>query len=184
MIYIIEGGAWPAYLEPVYTLNHLAMNPISTPVIYDLEEKAIRDVLTRHFVGSLAFIAHGDPHVLPITYFFDEANNSLISYSNDGMKISAMRENPSVSLGVYETQTPVNWKSVLVHGVFEELEQIDAKAHLKRFSEGVSQLMAARGIHQDAHIPDFSSKTSGARAPLVYRIRIVDWSGKYRSDKP
>ncbi len=158
------------------------MKATPAPILYDLEEEEIRKILKDNFVGSLAFIAHSDPHVLPITYFFDEVSKSLISYSNDGHKIRAMRNNPSVSLGVYEMETPVSWKSVLVHGIYEELEKIDAKAHLRRFAEGVRGLLAAKGIKDEAYIPDFSSKTSGVSAPMVYRIRILEWSGKYRGE--
>lgn len=158
------------------------MNPTPFPVLHDLEEAAIRRILKNNYIGSLAFIAHKDPQVLPITYFFDEGSNSLISYSNDGQKVQAMRLNPSVSLGVYEITSPCHWKSVLVQGIYEELEQIDAKAHLKRFAQGIRQLLSEKGIQEDACIPEFSSKTAGRKAPLVYRIRILEWSGKYRED--
>lgn len=159
------------------------MKPTSAPILFDLEELEIRKILKDNFIGSLAFIAHDDPHVLPITYFFDEVSNSLISYSNDGYKVRAMRINPSVSMGIYEMETPVSWKSVLVHGIYEELEQIDAKAHLRRFAEGVRELLSIKGIKDEAYIPDFSSKTTGGTAPLVYRIRILEWSGKCRGEK-
>lgn len=156
------------------------MSTNAPPVIRDLEEASIRQLLREHFIGSLAFIAHSDPQVLPITYYFDEEENCLISYSEEGHKIQAMRENPSVSLGVYEVESPARWRSVLVQGIYEELEQIDAKAHLRRFSEGIRHLLSQKGIQDDAFISDFSSKSSGRKPQLVYRIRILEWSGKYR----
>ena len=158
------------------------MSTNTQSVIRDLEEASIRRMLRENFIGSLAFIAHQDPQVLPITYFFDESENSLISYSEEGHKIHAMRENPSVSLGVYEVESPARWQSVLVQGIYEELEQIDAKAHLRRFSEGIRNLLSQKGIQDDAFISDFSSKISGQKPQLVYRIRILEWSGKYRGE--
>lgn len=148
--------------------------------ITELGDREVREVLHRNYIGSLAYLAQGVPHVLPITYFFDEANASLISYSSIGHKILAMRENPSVALSVYEMDSASHWNSVMVHGTYQELRQIDAKVYLKRFSEGIREKLAAQGGQEQAVIGDFSSKSTDGRIPLVYCIRIEDWTGKRR----
>ena len=158
------------------------MKPVSTGMIRDLDLREIVELLQQNYIGSLAFIAHQAPYVLPVTYFFDQETNSLISYSIEGHKIKAMRENPSVALGVYDMETPVRWKSVLVHGTFQELQQIDAKASLHRFAEGVRARLQAAGIEEHAFIRDFSSKAEDGTTPMIYRIKILEWSGKCRED--
>ena len=149
-------------------------------IIQELEEEQIREILRKHFIGSLAFISHSQPYVLPVSFFYDEQANCLISYSTEGHKIEAMRDNPAVALGVYEINSPVRWRSVLVHGRFEELRQIDAKANLHRFTEGIRKQVSPKNKGAQAFIEDFSSKTRTLGIPLVYRIRIDEWSGKYR----
>ncbi|MBC2840261.1 pyridoxamine 5'-phosphate oxidase family protein [Robiginitalea sp. SC105] len=149
-------------------------------MIHNLKDREIREVLQENFIGSLAYVAHGVPYVLPVTYFYDEDGSFLISYSTEGHKIKAMRENPSVALGVYEMDTPDHWRSVMVHGTFEELHQIDAKACLRQFAEGVRERLQDKGIKDHAIISDFSSKAYDGHIPLVYRIRILEWTGKSR----
>ncbi len=152
--------------------------------IGNLGDRASREVLRRNYIGSLAYLAQGVPHVLPITYFYDEESGSLISYSSEGHKIRAMRDFPSVALAVYEMQSPGHWKSVMVHGSFQELSQIDAKAYLKRFSAGIRKILAARGVDDQAFIQDFSGKAHDGQIPLVFCVRIEDWTGKYRGSRP
>lgn len=148
--------------------------------IVELGDQEVREVLKRNYIGSLAYLAQGVPHVLPITYFYDEDRASLISYSSIGHKILAMREHPAVALTVYEMDTAAQWKSVMVHGEYQELQQIDAKVYLKRFSEGIREILGAGEGGEPAVIGEFSSKAADGRIPLVYCIRIEDWTGKCR----
>ena len=149
-------------------------------IIQELESDQIREILRSHYIGSLAFISHSHPYVLPVTYFYDEPANCLISYSMEGHKIEAMRDNPAVSLGIYEMDSPMHWRSVLVHGRFEELQQIDAKASLHRFTEGIRKKISPKDEQARTYIENFSSKSQKLGIPLVYRIQIEDWSGKFR----
>ena len=149
-------------------------------MIKDLAEEHIETLLQNNYVGSLGFIAHNAPYVLPITYYYDRENKCIISYSMEGHKVASLRESPEVSLLVFEKDSMDHWRSVLVHGIFEELHQIDAKFYLKEFSEGVQKLMQKDGYGSSHFIDEFSSKSESEGIPLVYRIRISDWSGKYR----
>ncbi len=146
----------------------------------ELDSEQIREMLRNTYIGSLAFIWRHQPYVLPITFYYDEASNSLISYSTEGHKIEAMRENPAVSLGLYEMESPMKWKSVLVHGRFEELRQTDAKAYLHRFTEGIRKKINPKDTRTRTFIEDFSSASQTLGMPLVFRVRIADWTGKYR----
>ena len=130
----------------------------------------------------MGFIAQKSPYVLPVTYYFDPQNNCIISYAMEGHKVEAMRESPQVSLMVYEKDSMTNWRSVLVHGIYEELHQIDAKFYLKEFSQGIQKLLGTDGKREARFIEDFSSKSEAEGIPIVYRIRIVDWTGKFRED--
>lgn len=151
-------------------------------MIKDLSDKRIEKLLGSNCVGSLGYIAQKSPHVLPVTYLFDAENHQIISYSMEGHKIEAMREYPQVSLMVYEQDSMKNWRSALVHGIYEELHQIDAKYYLKEFSKGVQRVLGTKGKGDTRFIEDFSSKSESEGIPIVYRIRIVDWSGKFRNE--
>ncbi len=151
-------------------------------MIKDLSESKIKKLLGSNCVGSLGFIAQKSPYVLPVTYYYDPEQNHIISHSMEGHKVGALREYPQVSLMVFEQDSITRWRSVLVHGIYEELRQIDAKFYLREFSEGVRKVLVAKEGSAARFIEEFSSKSEGEGVPLVYRIRITDWTGKFRDD--
>jgi nitroimidazol reductase NimA-like FMN-containing flavoprotein (pyridoxamine 5'-phosphate oxidase superfamily) len=154
--------------------------PQDTSLIKDLSEDKIQKLLSDNCVGSLGYIAHNAPYVVPVTYYYQRENQSLISYSTEGHKIASLRENPNVSLLVYHREGMNWWRSALIHGVFEELHQLDAKFLLKQFCIGVRKVLTKQGIKDTAFINEFSSKSDSQDMPVVYRIRIQEWSGKCR----
>jgi nitroimidazol reductase NimA-like FMN-containing flavoprotein (pyridoxamine 5'-phosphate oxidase superfamily) len=151
-----------------------------TGTIEDLAEDLVYKLLSDNCVGSLGYIAHNTPYVVPVTYYYNPEDQSIISYSTEGHKIASLRENPQVSLLVYHKEGMNWWRSVLVHGVYEELHQLDAKYQLKQFCEGVRRVLAKQGIRPSEFINEFSSRANSEDIPIVYRIKIQDWSAKKR----
>ncbi|WP_298930878.1 pyridoxamine 5'-phosphate oxidase family protein [uncultured Allomuricauda sp.] len=149
-------------------------------VIRDLKMDECLELLGENYIGRLGFIARSSPYITPITYFYDAEEKSILSYSTEGLKIDAMRKFPSVSLQVDEISTIQNWKSVLIHGEFEELQGSTAKKYLRKFSLGVQETIAKKVHESPKFISDFSSRLSERKLPIVYRIHINDISGRYR----
>ena len=151
-------------------------------MIKDLDKKTYKDILSNNYIGRLAYICKGEPFVVPITYYYCHDNKSIISYSAKGHKIEAMRINRMVSFEVDEIISVNRWRSVLVHGLFEELHQIDAKYRLHEFSEGVKKIIEKIEKKNPQFIGEFSSKLEGQGMPVVYRINIREITGKQRKD--
>lgn len=149
-------------------------------MITDLNPKDSIEILSSNFIGRLAFIDGSAPYVVPMTYYYDTDSKSIISYSSLGHKINAMRKNNEVCLQVDEIDALNNWRSVIVHGTFEELHQIDAKYYLQQFSKGVKDLISRKQDNAPSYLGDFSSRVSMERVPIVYRIINLEVSGKYR----
>ena len=149
-------------------------------MIKNLQGKTSLDILRKNYIGRLAYISKGKPYLIPITYYYDDDNNSIISYTSEGHKIESMRINRTVSLQVDEITSVNRWRSVLVHGLFEELEQIDAKFQLHVFAEGVKKVIAERDKENPHFIGEFSSKLKGEGSPVVYRIKMQEITGKQR----
>lgn len=151
-------------------------------MIKKLEETEGTALLSRNYIGHLAFIDQSSPYIIPITYFFDKEDRCILSYSSEGHKIKAMRRNKQVSLCVDEIDSVNQWRSILVHGEFEEVDGSDAKMLLHRFSEGVKKVIAIKELRDLHFISEFSSKLESAGIPIVYRIKITEISGKFRED--
>jgi len=148
----------------------------------NLEEKEIEYILENNYIGQLGYIFNDTPFVVPITYFFDKALNAIICYSGDGHKMNAMRKNPSVSLLVSDIENVTNWKSVLIHGTFEQHFASDAKAYLHKFSLGIKDIILEKEHRKANFISDFSSKIYKDNIPAVFLIKIGAITGKKRLD--
>jgi hypothetical protein len=146
----------------------------------NLEEIEIEFILENNYIGHLGYIYQNKPYVVPITYYFDKDSNAIICYSGEGHKITAMRKNTDVSLQVAEISTVNNWKSVLVHGKFEQHFGSDAKAYLHAFSLGVKDVIMEREHAKLDFISEFSSKIYKGDNPIVFLIKIEEITGKKR----
>ncbi|WP_272023014.1 pyridoxamine 5'-phosphate oxidase family protein [Olleya namhaensis] len=148
----------------------------------NLEEKEINYVLKNNYIGQLGYIFNNTPFVVPITYFFDPESNAIICYSGDGHKMIAMRKNPNVSLLVSDVENVTNWRSVLVHGKFEQHFGSDAKSFLHKFSLGIKEIILDKEQTKANFISDFSSKIYKDDIPAVFIIKIEGVTGKKRLD--
>lgn len=146
----------------------------------NLEPQESIALLENNYIGQLAYVYGGSPHVVPITYYYDKATHTITSYSSEGHKLDAMRKNPAVALGVSEVSSVANWRSVLVHGSFVELQGIDAKHMLRRFSEGVKNILKRTKGKEVQFISEFSAKIEAEKIPVVFRIQIDTITGKSR----
>lgn len=146
----------------------------------NLEDSKIKFILENNYIGNLSYIYQNRPYGVPITYFFDKENNSIICYSGEGHKMNAMRKNPMVSLQVAEIESVNDWKSVLVHGAFEQHFGSDAKAYLHKFSLGVKDIIMEKEQKKVDFISEFSSKIYNDNVASVFIIKIEEFTGKMR----
>lgn len=149
-------------------------------MIKNLKINECKKLLSENYIGRIAYISQGSPDIIPITYYYSPEGNSIISYSGEGGKINAMRDNNSVAFQVDEVKSMNNWRSVLVIGEFEELSGIDAKHLLHEFSEGVKKNILRKEAASPQFISEFSNKLSSDGIPIVYRIKILETVGKKR----
>ncbi|MGI9546313.1 MAG: pyridoxamine 5'-phosphate oxidase family protein [Flavobacteriaceae bacterium] len=151
-------------------------------MIKDLETKESIQILRTNYIGHLGYIWQARPYIVPITYYFDEPNNAIVSYASEGHKIIAMRKNKDVSLEVNEIKSVNSWRSVLVHGTFEELQGIDAEYQLHQFAECVKDIIRRKEKKHLQFISEFSSKLDSEGYPIVCRIKMDDITAKVRVD--
>ena len=147
----------------------------------DLLRDEIIHVLETNYIGYLSLIWKNDPYVIPITFYFNKKDNSIISYSAEGHKIKAMRINDSVSLGVTHINSINNWQSVMVRGNYKELVGTHAKHQLHEFTKGIKKILLIKENKHQQLISDFSSKIASKGAPIVFCIKINQLIGRCRA---
>lgn len=148
----------------------------------NLEQKESLFVLENDYLGHLSYIYQDRPYVVPITYFYDADRNLIICYSNEGHKMNAMRNNKQVALSVVDIDGLTKWRSVMVHGEFEQIFGTDAKAFLHTFSLGIKTLVEKRELKELNFISEFSSKAVNENTPMIFVIKIDEITGKKRKD--
>lgn len=152
-------------------------------MIRDLEIEECLEILCNNYIGHLGYISGKSPFVIPITYFHDADEKCILSYSSKGHKIEAMRRDKHVSFQVADIQSIQDWRSVQIHGTYEELNGSTAKKYLHKFAEGVQETIDGLEGEKPKFISDFSSRLQEREMPIVYRIRVKGISGKARKSK-
>lgn len=145
----------------------------------NLQDNECKGVLARNYIGTIAYISSGAPYMVPMTYFFD-GDDTIIGYSSEGHKTSSMRKNAQVSLHVLEMRDVNNWTSVLAHGTYQELDSGDAKGYLRKFAQGIKDLILRKEEKNLQFISDFSSKSYKGEIPIVFKISLEDVNGRMR----
>jgi nitroimidazol reductase NimA-like FMN-containing flavoprotein (pyridoxamine 5'-phosphate oxidase superfamily) len=149
-------------------------------MITNINKEECFKILNNNYIGHLAYIYKNSPFVVPITYYYDKKNITIIGYTGEGHKTKALRAHNLVALEVAEIQSVDDWKSILVQGTFEELVGPDAKYDLHKFSMGVKKLIHKKEKKELDFIPEFSGKTHPESIPIVYHLNIHEITGKER----
>jgi len=148
----------------------------------NLEAKESKLVLENNYLGHLSYIYQNRPYVVPITYYYDVEKNVIICYSGEGHKMHAMRQNNRVAMNVIDVAALTKWKSVTIHGTFEQLFASEAKSYLHAFSLGIKALVAEKELKELSFISEFSSKMVNENLPMIFIIKIDEITGKLRKD--
>ena len=144
-----------------------------------LSAEASKEILQSNILGRIGCYDGSRIYVVPVHYVFD--GKYIIAHSVVGMKIRIMRYNPQVCFEVDQMQSMTHWKSVIVWGQYQELDnERERYAAMKLFVERTMHMK----ISETAIPPELSEnrvhpRSPGNIRPVVYRIVIEDITGRY-----
>jgi uncharacterized protein len=144
-------------------------------MVEEMSFEEIESFLSNSYIGRIGFSHEEEMHIIPMTYFYDKNNSTIIGYSNVGLKILAMRENPSVCFQLDEIKDLRNWKSVSAKATYNELTGADAKFALHTFTEGLNSIFAEKG---NKPVSDFSSAFSEKNNFVIFQLKLRDKTGR------
>lgn len=137
-------------------------------MITTLSDEQAHELLKTAGVGRLGCIVNGEPYITPINYKFED--NCIYSHSLPGLKIAALRKNPSACFQVDEVESALRWSSVLGFGKFEEItlptERREILAKLLKTFPMLTPVESA--IAEDGSSPEI----------VVFRIRLERVTGR------
>jgi uncharacterized protein len=147
-----------------------------------LTNEQIEEVLKENVLGRIGCNDGTKNYVVPVNYAYD--GKFIIAHSVMGMKIEIMRKNPQVCFEVDEMKSLVRWKSVIVWGVYQELEDerdryyamrlfVDRMMHIKISKTAIAPEMAEGRVH---------FRSPGNVKPIIYRIVITEKTGRFENE--
>lgn len=142
-----------------------------------LTEVQIENILSSQALGRLACTDGNQPYIVPVTYVYD--GKYIYGQTNEGRKLDILRKNPFVCFEVDQMTDMRNWKSVIVYGQFEELDEIESEKARAIFSEGVFPLMTSSTVHLFQHEASAGIDDSTRIKNVMYRIRISRRTGRF-----
>ena len=87
----------------------------------ELSRAEIDEFLRGQRIARLGCHAGGVTYVVPLIYAYDQ--DTVVAVTTDGRKTAMLRENPRVCVEVdeYDADGRGSWRSVIAHGIYEEL---------------------------------------------------------------
>ena len=96
------------------------MPHIGRPIFYELPRADALEMLSRHYVGRLAFTFRDRVDIEPISYLFRDG--WIYARTSVGTKLTVVEHNPWVAFEIDEVESRYDWRSVVVHGTIYFLD--------------------------------------------------------------
>ncbi|MHB1905418.1 MAG: pyridoxamine 5'-phosphate oxidase family protein [Acidimicrobiales bacterium] len=139
-------------------------------MIDEMTGAEVEEFLLATRVGRVGCRDGEDTYVVPVIYAWHEG--CAYAYTTEGKKVDLMRRHPRVCFEVDEYRPDGGWRSVIVQGVYEELDGEGATLTLDLLRARMATTGAAgRG-------PSREGGAAPGRAPVAFRVRAETLSGR------
>lgn len=108
--------------------------------IRELTPDEMHALLSRNYVGRIAFSRHDRVEIRPIHYVY--ADNWLYGRTSPSDKLVTLRHNQWVAFEVDEVRGPFDWQSVVAHGSFYHLTDESTPQLIEQRAEALKLLRA------------------------------------------
>lgn len=150
----------------------------NTEVFGELPEKESIEFLQSSFYGRIGCHAFGKTYIVPISYAYNK--RVLYFHTKEGMKIQMMRKNPEVCFQIDTFDGLANWKSVILHGTFKELEGKDKEEALKILLDRKVPAIVSETMRLAPDWP-FTNKNLSKIPGIAFKIDIKEITGRFES---
>jgi hypothetical protein len=143
-----------------------------------LNQNQIDYLLRSKMIGRIGCAADDKVYVVPITYIYD--GTYILGHSMEGMKIRMMRANPRVCFQVEDIVSPVNWRSAIVWGEYEEIREVK---EVRQIQELFRDRLSPYQISEAGKPPDSFEKSPRVvekpLMPIFFKIKITEKTGRF-----
>lgn len=147
-----------------------------------LNDEQIEQILLRKVVGRIGCYADKKIYVVPITFVYE--NGYLYAHSREGQKVRMMRKNPEVCVQMEEIDNMANWRSVIVWGKFEELQEPAAQHRgMAIIMNKLAPLVTSETVTPSHGLEKPPFTVEKAKRTVVYRIKVTEKSGRFEKTR-
>ncbi len=146
-----------------------------------LTTSEMEEVLHLEVVGRIG--CHNDEmmYVVPVSYAYD--GDCIYSHTEEGLKVSIMRQNPKVCFQTDHMDNMANWKSVIAWGEFEELtDPEERKRALQKLIDRNLPAITSETTRLSPEWP-FTPDDINNIHGIVYRVRLTEKTGRFEKTK-
>jgi len=150
-------------------------------MIGNLTNEQIKEVLEDNVWGHLGCNDGLNTYVYPLNYLYD--GRYITCHSQEGFKVQVMRKNNRVCFQVDEMKNHTNWKSVMVLGEYQEVNDEQECYHaMKAFADRrlfLKKSESALLLRINKQVANMQVKNESR--PVIYRILIDEKKGRYEN---
>ena len=117
------------------------------------------------------------PYIVPVTYVYDGKN--IIGQTNEGMKLDIMRKNSNVCFEVDKINNTGCGESVIVTGIFYELNGQSYKERREYLLDHVWPLSTGQMVHTHELEAVGKIDDSNRIKTVMCRIEILEKTGRF-----
>lgn len=145
----------------------------------ELNVQEMTNVLCSQSIGRLACADGRYPYIIPIMYLFE--GNAIIAQSLEGKKIDIMRRNPNVCFQVDMILDLNTWQSVIVHGLYQEMEGLEADEAREALVDNIVPLMTTNRVHSHEHEVTGNQvlEDDNRIKNILFKIRVNEMTGRF-----
>jgi uncharacterized protein len=141
-------------------------------MIGELDSGEIVDVIRRGQLGRLGVLGDGRVYIFPFSYGYD--GDFIYGISHLGLKVRLMRENPEVCIEIEEVESPACWRTVMLHGHYEEIgDEIGRDIALAA--------IVSQGVRPAP--PSLAPYVDGPERLIAYRVVLTETTGRFERDE-
>lgn len=148
---------------------------LGTLTSYEMDQ-----LLRTEIVGRIGCFLDNHVYVVPIIFAYD--GKYIYGHSQNGKKIQMMRDNPKVCFEVDNASSISNWKSVIVHGQYEELLGEKARKAMAFFLDQLHPHFTRDSGVYSYGMKDFHEKAQDAVKSIIFRIKIDEKTGRFEKN--
>lgn len=145
-----------------------------------LDQEQVERLLQSQVIGRIGCHSDGVTYVVPISYAYD--GEYIYGHSQQGMKLTLMRNNPKICFQVDVIKNMATWDSVIVMGIYEELTQTeDKKTALRHLNARMTLVVSSITLKILPDWPFGENADPDQVKGVLFRIRPQEKTGRFEN---